>query len=115
MKNLLITTLIITLFLTVGCRAPKAEGTLHGTVVRASGAVVPYPSVIIARQHSSPLVPPQIGSGDQHGEFSVTVGGGNYILQIASSADGPYYTWPETVYVIPSITIEVRFLLPDGY
>jgi hypothetical protein len=99
-----------------GCGTPLAKGTLYGLVLKESnGQPVPGAAVIIGREHASPLAPPETGVADVNGLFLVTVAGGNYTVQISSKQAGPFYTWPQAVYVEPNQTTRQTFVLPDGY
>jgi hypothetical protein len=103
--------------LVMGCfGSPLASGTLVGVVVREGTQVsVPFPYVIVGRQHKSPLYPDQVGKGDKDGAFMITVTGGNYNVQLSTKEAGPFYQWPQVIYVVPNETTTVLFTLPAGY
>ncbi len=92
------------------------QGNLAGTVVReGTGDLIPNPALIVGRQYSSPTVPDQQFLGDAEGKFEGTILEGKYIVQISTSIDGPYYTWPDVIQVIAGQTTVVLFQLPEGY
>ena len=99
-----------------GCGSPLPSGTLSGAVVRqGSNEPIPNPYVIIGRVLKSPLAPDEVGQGDKDGKFLVTVSGGNYVIQIGTSEEGPFYKWPDIVYVEPEKVTQLTFTLPSGF
>lgn len=107
----------VLIFIVPGCFAGGlANGNLIGTVVREGTAeLIVNPSLIIGRQFKSPLVPDQQIKGNAKGKFEATMPGGNYVIQISSKSTGPFYTWPELVYVEENKTTIALFQLPAGY
>lgn len=92
------------------------QGNLAGTVVReGTGDLIPSPVLIVGRQFKSPTVPDQQFLGDGEGKFEVTLVEGKYIVQIGTSIDGPFYTWPNVIQVTSGQTAVVLFQLPEGY
>jgi hypothetical protein len=107
---------MIALVIAGGCSEPLADGTLSGIVLRASdGQPVPNAVIVVGRQHKSPLMPDQMGYCEENGTFSIIVNGGNYNIQVGSKKGGPYYMWPDTIYIAPNDTTQQTFVLPDGY
>ncbi len=117
MKISLLALVLASAILFLGCfGSPLASGTLVGVVVREGTQVsVPFPYVIVGRQHKSPLYPDQVGKGDKDGAFMITVTGGNYNVQLSTKEDGPFYQWPQVIFVTPNETTTVLFTLPAGY
>ncbi len=98
------------------CNGGLADGNIIGVVVyEDSGEAVVNPWLIIGRTYKSPTVPDQQIRGDSEGRFEGTVPGGNYTIQISSSRDGPFYTWPDTITVPEHRTVVVLLKLPEGY
>lgn len=92
------------------------NGSLAGTVVReGTGELIPFPVLIVGRQYKSPLVPDQQFFGDGQGKFQGTLVESKYIVQISTSIDGPFYTWPDVIQVLEGQTTVVLFQLPEGY
>lgn len=118
MNKRLILLLIPVLFILsmVACNGGLANGNLIGVVVyESSGEPVPFPALIVGRTHKSPLVPDQQVSGDAEGKFDLTAPGGYYTIQISSNPAGPFYTWPDSIYIEENKTSVVLLQLPDGY
>jgi len=108
--------LIVLLALMTSCAGGLANGNLIGTVVReGSGETISRPHLIIGRTLSSPTTPAQSIIGDTEGRFEITIPGGNYTVQIGTSPDGLFYTWPEEVYVAENQTTIALFQLPVGF
>ena len=98
------------------CIGGLAEGNLIGVVVyESTGEPVPHPAMIVGRTLKSPMVPDQQILGDTEGRFDIYAPGGNYTIQISSKSSGPFYTWPESIYVQENHTTVVLLKLPDGY
>ena len=76
---------------------------------------MPNPALIVGRTMKAPTVPDQQITGDTEGRFEITAPGGNYTVQISSSPAGPFYTWPESIYIEENKTTVVLLELPDGY
>ena len=116
-KRLLTGILLVAIVLGIGaCGGGLANGNLVGVVVReGSGEIIQNPVLIIGRTLASPTVPPQQIQGDIEGRFEITIPGGNYTVQIGSSVDGPFFTWPDSIYVEENNTTVALFQLPEGY
>jgi hypothetical protein len=100
----------------MACNGGLANGNLIGVVVyETSGEPVVNPALIVGRLHKSPLVPDQQVSGDAEGKFDLNAPGGYYTVQISSSAAGPFYTWPDSIYIEENKTSIVLLKLPDGF
>jgi hypothetical protein len=108
--------LMVGLALIAGCGSPLADGTITGVVLHESdGTPVANPVIVIGRVHASPLAPATSYIGTKEGKFTIVVNGGNYNLQIGTKKDGPFYMWPEVVYITPDDTTNVTLVLPPGY
>jgi hypothetical protein len=116
-RPFLLLSLALLLTLSLGCGGnPLPDGHLLGTVIREStGQPVPFPVIVISRVLQSPLQPDQTGKGDKDGKFLVTVAGGNYNIKISTKEAGPFYTWPNVVFVEPNKLTTETFVLPDGF
>ena len=117
MRHLILVIFLMMIAIGTGaCHGGLANGNLVGVVIHQStGNPVVNPVLIIGRVLQSPTVPDQMFSGDAEGRFGITVHGGNYTVQIGTSPDGPFYTWPDSVYVQENHTTVVTFVLPDDY
>jgi len=116
-KRLILSVVLIAVILVpMGCLGGLADGNLIGVVVRVgTGEVIPHPSLIVGRTLKSPTVPDQQIVGDAEGRFEITAPGGNYTVQISSNVAGPYYTWPESIYIAENKTTVILLQLPEGY
>jgi hypothetical protein len=116
-KRLILLLIPVLFILTMAaCNGGLADGNLIGVVVyESSGEPVPFPALIVGRTFKSPLVPDQQVSGDAEGKFDLTAPGGNYTIQVSSNPAGPFYTWPESIYIEENKTSIVLLQLPDGY
>jgi len=117
MKRFTLLLVLVSLMLTIpACSGGLADGNLIGTVVRESdGTLVVRPVIVIGRVLKSPTTPDQIIVGDDQGKFEITIPGGNYNVQIGTSQDGPFYMWPDPVFVEENKTTIALFQLPDGF
>jgi hypothetical protein len=111
-----LTLLAVGVMILAGCGSPLADGTLNGEVIRESdGTVVKNAAVIVGRVHQSVLMPAQSFITGPDGKFSIIVGGGNYNIQISTKEAGPYFMWPDVVYIAPNETSKIVLVLPPGY
>jgi len=118
MRKLLIPGLLLILFALCipACSGGLASGNLIGTVVRdGTGDTIPFPVLVIGKVLKSPTTPDQMIKGDKDGKFQITVPGGNYTVQIGSNEQGPFYMYPEPVYIEENQTKVALFSIPEGY
>ncbi|HDS30305.1 MAG TPA: hypothetical protein ENN67_04590 [Firmicutes bacterium] len=92
------------------------SGNLAATIVReGTGDLIPGVVMIIGRQLKSPTVPDQMVFGDGMGKIQMTLLEGKYNVQLGTSVNGPFYTWPQTVQITAGYTTVVLFELPAGF
>ncbi len=118
MKRLLVLIVLLSIlcFGMSGCVGGLGTGNLIGTVVRdGTGAAIPFPLIVIGKTLKSPLTPDQIFQGDADGRFEITVPGGNYNVQIGTNPDGPFFMWPDVVYIEEYNTVVALFSIPEGF